>query len=73
MCRGADAVVNSPGETPDEGDKLIQVFGADPTEGRAERNDGETKHILLPLDKEVLFPAPGKETVLHDPDGRKEL
>jgi hypothetical protein len=66
-------MVNPPGETPDEGNKLIQVIGAGPTDDRAEYNDRETKHILLPLDEEILFPAPGEEAVLHDPNGREKL
>jgi hypothetical protein len=62
-----------PGETPNEGHKLVQVFGASPTDGRAERNNRETEHVLLPLDEEVLLPAPGEETVLHDPDSWEKL
>lgn len=72
-CEGADTMVNPPSETPDEGDKFIQVFGPGPTDGCAEYNGRETKHVLLPLDEEILLPAPGEETVLHDPDGREKL
>ena len=66
-------MVNSPGETPDEGHKLIQIFGASPTDGRAEHNNRETKHVLLPLDENILLPTSGEETILHDPESREKL
>ena len=72
-CRSVDRVVNLPGKTPDESNKLVQIFGTSPTYDRAENNNRETKHVLLPLDEEVLLPAPGEQTVLHNPDGREKL
>ena len=65
--------MNPPGETPNKGHKLVQVTGAGPTDGRAEHNHGETKHVLLPLDEDILFSAPGEETVLHDPESWEKL
>lgn len=65
--------LNPPSETPDERHKLVQVLGASPTDGRAEHNNSETKCVLLPLDKKILLPAPGEETVLHDPDSWEKL
>lgn len=64
---------NPPRETSDEGHKLIQIFGASPADGRAEHNNGEAKHVLLPFDESILLPAPGEESVLHDPNGREKL
>ena len=60
VCGSGDAVANPPGKAPNERDKLIQVFGAGPADDRAERNNRETEHILLPLDEKVLLPAPGE-------------
>ena len=66
-------IVNLPGETPDKGHELVQVIGASPTDGRAEHNNRETKHVLLPLDGDILLPAPGEETILHDPESWEKL
>ena len=53
-------MVYSPGETPDKCHKLVQVLGTGPANGRTERDDGETKHVLLPLYEYILLPTPGK-------------
>lgn len=62
-----------PGETPDECHKFVQVFGAGPADGRAEHDNEETKHVLLPLYEDILLPTSGKKTVLHNPDRREQL
>lgn len=65
--------VYPPGETPDECHELVQVICTRPADDRAERDDGETKEVLLPLYPDILFPASGKKAVLHNPDSWEQL
>ena len=62
-----------PGKAPDERDELVKVLRADPAKSRATHDDNKSEYILLPLDGRVHLPASGKEAVLHNPHGGKEL
>ena len=66
-------MANLPSETADQRYKLVQVLGSDPAGNCAERDNGETEHVLLPFNGGVLLPTPGEDPVLHDPDSREQL